>query len=491
MARSKHGRVVLYRRVSALMGRGGEDFHSPDMQTAAMRKHIAAAGLREVAQHEDIDVSGRSFNREGLDQVRAMVEAGEVDAVAVYDLSRLGRNTGEALRFIRWLRDHHVSLISTVEKIDDSPEGQFMLTQFLALAELYSNQVGRRWATVIEHRARKGAQPGSVPATGYRHEDGRLVPDPELGPVVTDLARRYAAGEPVATLGRILATALGKAVATDRVKKIVCNPVYTGQVVIWGRRNPRMWVDTPVFVGEGLHEALIDQATHEACRTRARADATTPSRTLGVAHSLAGIARCGDCGGPLTLLCPSKGHTDRWTRLRCKRRGMQAGNDCGGAGGARLDAVEEAVLDDVSTYLSELRGNIGAALARQSTTAPDVAKLKKQRQDVEDQMSLLVHEWSQKLIPEAIYRRNLAELAEQEAALAARIPAAPPPPMRRAELVSLAEWLLDHWDELTAGERNTALRRMVEKVIVRRSDYWREPVEDRTRTMFRPVSVSS
>lgn len=150
-------------RVSALMGREGETFHSPDLQTAALRRHVGPLGLREVGVVSDLDRTGRTFSREGLDEIRRMVDAGQVDVVAVYDLSRLGRNVREALEFIKWLDDRGVSVVSTVEKIDDSPEGKFFLTQFLGMAQLYSDQIGRRWAEVIAARARQGHHHSGVP----------------------------------------------------------------------------------------------------------------------------------------------------------------------------------------------------------------------------------------------------------------------------------------------------------------------------------------
>src|SRR5690242_4267650 len=99
----KSGRVVLYARVSALMDRGGDNFHSPTVQVTAMRR--ITAGMREVAVIEDLDASGRNFERDGINRIRRMAERGEIDALAVYDVSRLGRNVRESLTFLADLAD--------------------------------------------------------------------------------------------------------------------------------------------------------------------------------------------------------------------------------------------------------------------------------------------------------------------------------------------------------------------------------------------------
>jgi site-specific DNA recombinase len=109
-------RVVAYRRVSALMGRGGDDFHSPDVQLQAIRR--VTTGMVEVAVIDDIDRTGRHFAREGIDKIRALAEAGHLDVLAVYDVSRLGRNVRESLAFLSRLADRGVTIVSACEQVD-------------------------------------------------------------------------------------------------------------------------------------------------------------------------------------------------------------------------------------------------------------------------------------------------------------------------------------------------------------------------------------
>src|SRR5207248_2721737 len=150
----------------------------------AMRDLAARRGLREVMVVEDIDVSGRTFQRAGIQRILEMARSREVDVVALYDLSRLGRNTAESLRTIKELRELGVSVVSTVEQIDDTPEGQFQLGVFLGMAQLYSDQVGRRWQQVITHRAEQGRVHASRPAVGYRRVGRDIEPDPTVAPLV-------------------------------------------------------------------------------------------------------------------------------------------------------------------------------------------------------------------------------------------------------------------------------------------------------------------
>src|SRR5687768_2774212 len=131
-------RVVVYIRVSALMGRGGDDFHSPEVQLGAIRRRTI--GMREVEVIDcDIDQTGTTFDRKGIDRVRELAEAGLMDVLAVYNVSRLGRNTLESLKFLNWLADRGVTIISAKQHIDTStPSGRKHLTDLLAGAQMQS-----------------------------------------------------------------------------------------------------------------------------------------------------------------------------------------------------------------------------------------------------------------------------------------------------------------------------------------------------------------
>lgn len=480
------GRVVLYRRVSALMGRGGDDFHSPELQTAAMRRHIAGLGLREVDQVEDLDVSGRTFSRAGLDQIRAMVEAGRVDAIAVYDLSRLGRNAGEALRFIRWLREHRVEIISTVEKIDGTPEGQFILTQFLALAELYSNQVGRRWSEVIAHRARQGHH-HAIPPLGYQRVDGELVEDPVVGPAVTRAFEAYAAGDPISRIALTIQRVRGKRTAVATVKRVLLNPVYLGQVVIWGRHRKVGAHATPAYVGPGRHSALTDEMTFERCRQRHLRDAKTVARHLDPSNPLVGLLHCAYCQGAMQFhRCPRPGG-QVVDRFQCGI--ARTTKTCKGPGTPRLDEVLPAVLDEVRTWIGLLRSDPAAqaeATGRTARAGADVARLTRELAATKAAMGKLAAGWARGSVPDSAYEEAMAPLKAAEGELddrlsQARAGAEQPAPR---EVASLAERILAAWPKMTVAERNRALKQVVRRVQIRRAERYREPVADRIKIDF-------
>lgn len=469
------GRVLLYVRVSALMGRAGEDFHSPDMQVGGMRDLIRREGLREVAVvDDDIDASGQTFNRKGIDRIRTMVEARQVDVVAVYMLSRVGRNLAESLAFIRWLRDHNVSIISATEKIDDSPEGQFMVGMWLNMAELQGNQIGNSWARVIERRARLGRHHGNVPQGYLRSADG-YVTDPQLGPVITAMFTAYADGGLVADITRMFATARGRPVAKSRVKAMLRNPIYVGRVVLHSSTGGP--IDVP-----GVHPSLVDEVTWQRAQRRMAADRTIPPRHLAPAYALTGLGSCAHCGMNLQVWhSMEKGKDNPTRRLVCKRR-LEV-SACSGIGSPLYAPIERAVLDEVRAYAARLRGNPGARAAQEARAAragQDAGTAERELAKTREAMVRLAERWARRAVSDRTYEQTMARLTDTEDMQVARLDSArevseAPPP---GKVVILVDRLLEVWPDLTEADRNRGLKTVLRKFTVRRTEFWREPADE-------------
>ncbi|GAA3765811.1 hypothetical protein GCM10022379_37050 [Micromonospora maritima] len=460
------GRVVLYVRVSALMGRGGDDFHSPQVQVAAMRR--ATTGMTEVAVVEDIDRSGTDFAREGIDRIRRMARAGHLDALAVYDVSRFGRDVLESLLVLRELATSGVRIISATEHIDTStPSGEMMLINMLNIAQYRAREIGRSWSNTIARRAERGQHHGRP--LGYARVDKQMVPDPLLGPAVTEAFRRYAAGEPIGDITRYLAAVRGRAMHSANVKKLFRNPAYLGKVVTDGEVLP------------GVHEPLVDEMTWQRVQRRLAADAGTPPRHLAPTWSLVGLA-----------VCP-QGHAlqRQGERLVCGQgRGDVKGGACPGVGRPLLARVEAEVLRQVTAYVAELRTDHGARaarLARMAAGRADRDALEQQLRKARAGMVRLARDNAMDPLPEEVYRQVMAELRETERAALAELSRLGPAeePREAVEAAGAVETLLRLWPQMTAAERGKALRAVVSRVVVQPAASWRQPEDQRVQVAFR------
>ena len=110
-----------------------------------------------VGQSFDDNISGMSFDRRGLDELTAAVDADMIDAVIVKDLSRLGRHRTQTALFIDYLREHQVRVISATEGVDTFRDEDDCTVAFLydtktrkTTLYVYDTVTGRKYAEYID-----------------------------------------------------------------------------------------------------------------------------------------------------------------------------------------------------------------------------------------------------------------------------------------------------------------------------------------------------
>jgi site-specific DNA recombinase len=170
-------RAVGYVRVSTEeQARGGV---SLDMQRAKIRTYADLEEMELLGIQADEGISGCSIKiRPGIQKVLQMVHAKEVDAVIIYKLDRLARNTIEALEIAELMDRKGVSLHSITEKLDTrSAMGRFFFTLMASIAEMERGLISERIQAAMERKREKGEACNGNPTYGYRIVDGQLVPD--------------------------------------------------------------------------------------------------------------------------------------------------------------------------------------------------------------------------------------------------------------------------------------------------------------------------
>lgn len=93
-------------------------------------------------------LSGKDRNRPGLQEMLGYVREGDVLYVETF--SCLARSIRDLLEIVDELKQKNVTFVSQKESIDtDTPQGQFMLTVFAAMAELERSQIRQHQAEGI------------------------------------------------------------------------------------------------------------------------------------------------------------------------------------------------------------------------------------------------------------------------------------------------------------------------------------------------------
>ena len=135
-------KVWLYYRLSR---DEDEELNSLSNQRKIIYNYAVTNGHEVVGESFDDNVSGMHFNRPGIDRIYEVVEAGEIEAVVVKDLSRLGRHRTQTALFIDYLREHQVRVISATEGVDTFRDEDDLIIGVRGLMnDYYAKDIGKK-----------------------------------------------------------------------------------------------------------------------------------------------------------------------------------------------------------------------------------------------------------------------------------------------------------------------------------------------------------
>ena len=155
-------RAAVYSRVSNIDPKAHS--YSMEYQPDRAEEYARSKGWQIVGLYADPDRTGRNSRRPDLQRMSRDIESGRITVVVVHRLDRLYRNLESLLRFLRFLKKHHVRLVSVTEQIDtESWWGRLVLYVLGALAEMYVWQTSVRVREIKAELARKGHHNGLAP----------------------------------------------------------------------------------------------------------------------------------------------------------------------------------------------------------------------------------------------------------------------------------------------------------------------------------------
>lgn len=284
-------------------------------------------GYTIVGQSSDDNVSGMKFNRRGLDELTAAVDADKIDAVIVKDLSRLGRHRTQTALFIDYLREHQVRVISATEGIDTFRDEDDLIIGVRSLMnDYYARDISKKIRAGYRQKQREGIV--ITPPFGYRKDrnTNTIELHPEASETVQIIYSLYLQGlgqkeisRRLNALGRktpaqLRAEQCGKEVCAASktsdgryvwtyasVKNILVEEAYTG-VLINHRSETnsgkaKRLEQAEWYRHENFFPAIIERDTWEKAQQKLKAQAR-PANGNKAKHRYAGLILCKECGSP-------------------------------------------------------------------------------------------------------------------------------------------------------------------------------------------------
>ena len=195
-------KVWLYYRLSR---DEDEELNSLNNQRKIIYNFAISNGHEVVGESFDDNVSGMHFNREGIDKIYEVVEAGKIEAIIVKDLSRLGSHRTQTALFIDYLREHDVRVLSATENIDTFNENDDLIIGFKGLVnDFYARDGSRRVRTGYRQKQKEGIV--TIPPFGYFKDKNtkKVVVVEEAAETVRLIFSAYVGGSGMKAIARTL-----------------------------------------------------------------------------------------------------------------------------------------------------------------------------------------------------------------------------------------------------------------------------------------------
>lgn len=453
-------RLVAYVRVSRVGGREGPSFISPALQRAQIEGW--AAGRAEIiAWHEDLDVSGGTMERAGLDAAMEAVRSGAAGGIVVAKIDRFARSLGGALDAIAELESYGAAFVSVAEGLDPTtPAGKMMLRLLLVLGEFERDRIAESWAVARSRAVERGVHISSKVPVGYRRGDsGQLDLDPVAGPVVIRAFRAKAEGASWREVGLILEDAGiptsygGELWTAQSLKAMIGNRAYLGEA------------RSGEFTNSDAHRPLIDPATFERAQRSGRHYAATGGALLS------GLLRCAGC---CFTMKPDHMRSRRGEKLRIYRcRGRFSFGECKARASVLGSVIEPFVVETFFDRIPDLR--LAAVRANDEL---DAAKRVRERAELE-----LVAFRDAESVLGTHYLPGLAERVRILDAAEARVLEL----QRAAGLDALPDVVTLHeaWEQMSLSQRRRVLSGGMDAVFLRSVRRRNVPIGERAVVLWR------
>ena len=320
--------AVIYARFSCSKQREA----SIDDQLRVCTEYCDSQHIEVVGSYTDYAMSGRTDERPQFQ--RMIANAGESDYVVVYMMDRFSRDPYDAPIYKSMLAKKGVTVLSAMERIDQTPDGIIMEKLLEGLAARESMVTSQRTRRGMEGNAQKCLYNGDR-VFGYSVDESRhYVVDERQAAYVREAFQRRLRRESCTSIARDFAlrgvkTYTGRPCSPSMVVNMLKNEKYAG-VYTWG--------DVRV---EGGMPAIVDRETFDAVQGVRGRKQRKSERFED--YALSGKSICASCGHNMVGASAHGRSGKRYNYYICGQRcGMRS---------FRQDVVEPLIVGAIRDLL--------------------------------------------------------------------------------------------------------------------------------------------
>jgi len=332
-------------RVSQVAGREGDSFASPTDQRQHIEETCQREGLKLVAIHDELDVSGgaKLEDRHHLLEAVEAVEAGKIGVVISAYFDRLVRSLDVKSQIVERVESAGGRVLTFDHgEITHKTAGQWLSSTLIGAINEHQRRIAKERSGEAQRLAvARGVVPFPNIGVGYvLQDDGTLAPHPTEAPVVADGFRMRAEG---ATIAEVRA----------HLKRHGIERSYHGVHTLLRSRLVLGEIHFGDLVNTEAHEPIVDRETWQRVQ-----DASVPRGPKPKSERLLsrlGVLRCGTCGGRM-VVGMQKQHGRNYPFYRCGH----VREDCNRRVTISARIAEEVVIDRVREVLFDTEGQASA-----------------------------------------------------------------------------------------------------------------------------------
>ena len=354
-----------------------------------------------IEEHDDLIVydtyiddgfTGTDFNRPSFQRLLEDMKNGNINAIIVKDLSRLGRNYIEVGNYIEQVfplfNIRFIAINDCVDSFKNPASTNTILVPFKNLInDEYCRDTSIKIRTSLNGKKKKGEFIGAFPSYGYiknPKDKHKLIIDEVAADIVRKIfdwnvnegLGKIAICHKLNNLGILNPTGhkkleLGQNYQNygiqdntytwtpSTVRNILNNEVYIGNTVQGKRRTKSYKIHKVEVVPEdewvrveNTHEAIIDKKTFEKAQELSRKD-TKVSQKTGELSIWAGILKCKDCGRAMNKKSSTNKRGAIYEYYICSTYRRKSNNLCT-KHTIKAEKLEKAVLKSINLHIDLL-----------------------------------------------------------------------------------------------------------------------------------------
>lgn len=299
-------------------------------QRELLLRWAAEHGYRIWRVYSDEDYSGADRTRPSFNAMLSDAQQGCFEVILAKTQSRFTRDMELVEKYLHGLfPEWGVRFIAVLDHVDtQDPAGKKARQINGLINEWYLEDLSGNVRAVLDHKRRSGCYIASFALYGYQkdpQDHNRLVIDPEAAAVVRRIFALYLQGNGVGKIARLLNEAAIPPPSVYRARQQGCN--LPQPMPLWSKPTVRRILSTQTYVGDMEQGRVrkVSYKSHKTVRLPQQAWIVVPDthpaivsrrdfaavqerlgRSIGEQHTapphlLAGLVRCGICGGKMEL----------------------------------------------------------------------------------------------------------------------------------------------------------------------------------------------